>query len=126
MVGRYWENSISHRLGEANRTQLSMTHGKRLLMVSTIRPYCILLLTILVLAGVFSVTAEEVERLGKKANSTVMLPPESGGGYMASMEATHQLHCLVYYPLNACWEDFSDVVVLIGHVAKVFLPRVLC
>ncbi|KAI1291045.1 hypothetical protein F5Y03DRAFT_400990 [Xylaria venustula] len=27
-------------------------------------------------------------------NSTVMLPEESGGGYMASLEATHQLHCL--------------------------------
>ncbi len=46
-------------------------------------------------AGVFSVTAEEIERVGKMDNSTVLLPEESGGGYMASLEATHQLHCLV-------------------------------
>jgi hypothetical protein len=45
--------------------------------------------------GVFSVTAEEVERIGKMHNYTVVLPPESGGGYMASLEATHQLHCVV-------------------------------
>ncbi|KAI1118121.1 hypothetical protein F5Y14DRAFT_297904 [Nemania sp. NC0429] len=45
-------------------------------------------------ASVISVTKEELERLGKFHNSSVMLPPETGGGYMASMESTHQMHCL--------------------------------
>ncbi|KAI0879014.1 hypothetical protein GGS24DRAFT_276867 [Hypoxylon argillaceum] len=35
-----------------------------------------------------------MERLGKLHNSSVILPVESGGGYMASMEASHQMHCL--------------------------------
>jgi hypothetical protein len=47
------------------------------------------------------VTAEDVERIGKLENSTVMLPPESGGGYMASLEAVHQLHCLVSSPASS-------------------------
>ncbi|KAI3322489.1 hypothetical protein HD806DRAFT_536328 [Xylariaceae sp. AK1471] len=42
----------------------------------------------------FSVTKQELERLGKLHNSSVMLPAESGDGYMASMEAPHQMHCL--------------------------------
>ncbi|CAJ2510798.1 Uu.00g064230.m01.CDS01 [Anthostomella pinea] len=45
-------------------------------------------------AGVFSITREQMERLNKLHNTSVMLPPESGGGYMASLEATHQMHCV--------------------------------
>ncbi|KAH8880797.1 hypothetical protein GQ53DRAFT_669188, partial [Thozetella sp. PMI_491] len=40
------------------------------------------------------VTKEDVVRLGKLSNSTVQIPEEYGGGYMASVEATHQMHCL--------------------------------
>lgn len=63
-------------------------------------------------AGVFSVTPEEVKRIGKMDNSTVMLPAESGGGYMASLEATHQLHCVV-----------SQTQQHITHLNAVFLIR---
>ena len=37
---------------------------------------------------------EEMERIGHSKDSA-RLPPESGGGYMASLEVNHQIHCLV-------------------------------
>ncbi|KAI1346771.1 hypothetical protein F5Y01DRAFT_319443 [Xylaria sp. FL0043] len=62
-------------------------------------------------AGVFSVTAEEVERIGKMDNSTVMLPKESGHGYMASLEATHQLHCVDMLRKFSFREYYADKAV---------------
>ncbi|KAI3331742.1 hypothetical protein HD806DRAFT_546089 [Xylariaceae sp. AK1471] len=87
-------------------------------------------------SGVFSVTEEDIERIGKLENSTVMLPPESGGGYMASLEAVHQLHCLnmlrefsfrEYYADKA--EPFSDPFKLrthIDHCTEMLRQTIMC
>ena len=44
------------------------------------------------LAIAMSVQKEDIERLGKLRNSSVVVP---GGGYLASIEVFHQIHCLV-------------------------------
>ncbi|KAK0625825.1 hypothetical protein B0T14DRAFT_405338, partial [Immersiella caudata] len=44
--------------------------------------------------GAISVPTEELERLGRLRNSSVTLPSGDGGGYMASIAAFHQMHCL--------------------------------
>ena len=41
-------------------------------------------------------TLEQVKKIGKiDSPSKVKFREEDGGGYMASLEVTHQLHCLV-------------------------------
>lgn len=63
-------------------------------------------------AGVFNVPEEEIAKIGKLTNSTVRLPEESGGQYMASIEAVHQLHCLVCHERNLLYDQrrSNDVV----------------
>jgi hypothetical protein len=41
----------------------------------------------------FSITPEEVIKTGGSLDA-VRLPSEYGGGYMATAEITHQMHCL--------------------------------
>ncbi|KAI1109850.1 hypothetical protein F5Y14DRAFT_388908 [Nemania sp. NC0429] len=87
-------------------------------------------------AGVFSVTPEEVKRIGKMDNSTVMLPAESGGGYMASLEATHQLHCLdmlrkfsfrEYYKDKAApFSDAKKLRVHMDHCIEMLRQTIQC
>ncbi|KAI1119895.1 hypothetical protein F5Y10DRAFT_259447 [Nemania abortiva] len=44
--------------------------------------------------GPFSLTAEDVIKMGKSAEECSKLPEELGGGYMGTVEVFHQLHCL--------------------------------
>jgi len=44
--------------------------------------------------GVLGITADDVRRLGKDPEIVIKLPKDFGGGYMASVELPHQLHCL--------------------------------
>ena len=46
----------------------------------------------------FSISHETLLRIGASEDA-VRLPPESGGGYMAALEAVHQLHCV-----NLLWQ----------------------
>lgn len=41
-----------------------------------------------------SATEEDVLKMGKTKDA-VKIPSEYGGGYMASLEVNHQLHCMV-------------------------------
>ncbi|KAJ8125640.1 hypothetical protein O1611_g8000 [Lasiodiplodia mahajangana] len=78
--------------------------------------------------GAISVTKQELERLGKLHNSSVILPDESGGGYMASMEASHQMHCLDMlrkFSYRDYFADktpvFSDALKLRPHLGMIVL-----
>ena len=44
-----------------------------------------------------AISAEELKLVGKDstADATVRIPDEFGGGYYATLEVFHQLHCLV-------------------------------
>ncbi len=58
-------------------------------------------------AVVLGVSREEVARSWKDSdedwfNSTVRLAPQNGGGYMATLEIFHQLHCLVCARVLIC------------------------
>ena len=44
-----------------------------------------------------SITEEEVLKIGKTTDA-IKIPSQFGGGYMASVEVNHQLHCLVSPP----------------------------
>ncbi|KAI0098916.1 hypothetical protein GGR51DRAFT_417984 [Nemania sp. FL0031] len=68
--------------------------------------------------GAISVTKEELERLGKLHNSSVILPVESGGGYMASMEASHQMHCLDMLRKFSYREYYADKSPVFSDVFK--------
>ena len=47
-------------------------------------------------------TLEELKKIGKTDSpSIVKFPEEEGGGYMASVEVFHQLHCLVRTPSSS-------------------------
>lgn len=53
---------------------------------------------IIVLPGpTLAISDAELKRIGKNstADATVRIPPEHGGGYYATLEVFHQLHCLV-------------------------------
>jgi len=41
------------------------------------------------------ISSHELARLNKSAESAAKYSAELGGGYMASLEVFHQLHCLV-------------------------------
>ncbi|KAH8805226.1 hypothetical protein F5884DRAFT_859835 [Xylogone sp. PMI_703] len=69
-------------------------------------------------SGVFSVTEEEMARIGKLSNSSVMLPPEAGGNYMASMEAVHQMHCLNLLRKFSYREYYADKSEHFAHPGK--------
>lgn len=45
--------------------------------------------------GVFSVGEETLQLLNVTSENSVRLPAVQGGGYIASLEMFHQLHCLV-------------------------------
>jgi hypothetical protein len=67
----------------SNYYRLTLRYASRPLLLTTY------------LAGVISVVEEDIARVGKLSNSTVMLSQELGGNYMASVEAVHQMPCLV-------------------------------
>lgn len=46
------------------------------------------------------VQEEEIENRGKLRNSSVVLSNNQQSGYMVSIEAFHQVHCLVRHILN--------------------------
>lgn len=54
--------------------------------------------------GIMSVTDEDMDKIGHSKDS-VRLPPESGGGFMGSLEVNHQLHC-VYILWQATHQDY--------------------
>ncbi|TDZ21045.1 Cyclochlorotine biosynthesis protein O [Colletotrichum orbiculare MAFF 240422] len=49
--------------------------------------------------GAFSLTEEEILKIGKDPEIAVRLPQELGGQYMGTLEVFHQLHCL-----NLLWQ----------------------
>ncbi|KAF4609846.1 hypothetical protein G7Y89_g15777 [Cudoniella acicularis] len=55
--------------------------------------------------GVISISAETLHAVNASAEYSVKLSPEIGGGYMASVEALHQLHCLDLLR-QASYEDY--------------------
>jgi hypothetical protein len=70
-----------------------------------------------------AVPKEEVERLGKLRNSTVQVP---SGGYLASIAAFHQIHCLVS---SSSLRIVHKVLTRWQHVeraAKALISRLLC
>ena len=55
--------------------------------------------------GVINISEETLHAVNASAPSSVKLAPEIGGGYMASVEALHQLHCLNMLR-KATYEDY--------------------
>lgn len=54
---------------------------------------------------IISIDQETFDHLNKSADTAVTVPSGYGGGYLASIEIFHQLHCLVR-PSNPYGEDF--------------------
>ncbi|KAI2626887.1 hypothetical protein GGS21DRAFT_266069 [Xylaria nigripes] len=50
--------------------------------------------------GTISVTKSDYERVNHSVRTAVQFPEEAGGGYLATMVGTHQLHCLHFV-----WQD---------------------
>ena len=79
-----------------------------------------------------SISRAELLQIGAPLDS-VELPAELGGGYLASVEAIHQLHCLNllreasywdYYKTRAtAWRDSSETLRL--HLGMCNLPALL-
>jgi hypothetical protein len=46
--------------------------------------------------GVISISEETLHAVNASAEYSVKLAPELGGGYMATVESLHQLHCLEF------------------------------
>ena len=55
--------------------------------------------------GVINISEETLHAVNASAQYSVKLGPEIGGGYMASVEALHQLHCLNMLR-QATYEDY--------------------
>lgn len=55
--------------------------------------------------GVINISEETLRAVNASIEYSVKLAPEIGGGYMASVEALHQLHCLNMLR-QATYEDF--------------------
>jgi len=55
--------------------------------------------------GVINISEETLRAVNASAEYSVKLAPEIGGGYMASVEALHQLHCLNMLR-QATYEDY--------------------
>lgn len=70
--------------------------------------------------GVISIPKETLHAINASASYSVELHPEIGGGYMASVEALHLLHCLnmlrqatyedYYKDKPGPWEDSPQVL----------------
>lgn len=57
------------------------------------------------LGGVISIDEETLLAVNGSTENSVKLAPELGGGYMASVEVLHQLHCLNMLR-QATYEDY--------------------
>ena len=55
--------------------------------------------------GVINISEETLHAVNASAKYSVKLAPEIGGGYMASVESLHQLHCLNMLR-QATYEDY--------------------
>lgn len=55
--------------------------------------------------GVISISDETLRAVNASTEFSVKLAPEIGGGYMASVEVLHQLHCLNMLR-QATYEDY--------------------
>lgn len=89
---------------------------------------------------VTSITEEEVLKIGKTTDA-IKIPSQFGGGYMASVEVNHQLHCLnflrkslvpAYYapPSHHASVEFTDQPSMIathqGHCIEMLRQFVMC
>ena len=54
--------------------------------------------------GLFSVSSETLRKI-EAPEDPVEWPPESGGGYLAQLEISHQLHCLVQFSHHCFYTD---------------------
>ena len=65
----------------------------------------ILVHRLITLGGVINISSETLHAVNASADYSVELAPEIGGGYMASVEVLHQLHCLNMLR-QATYEDY--------------------
>ncbi|KAJ6783184.1 hypothetical protein PWT90_07875 [Aphanocladium album] len=80
---------------------------------------------------VMSVTKDDVLKSGSDLDS-VKVPEEYGGGYLASLEVTHQLHCLAtywdYYQFRSV--EFSDEPAMVrthlDHCVEILRQNLMC
>ncbi|KAL8852519.1 MAG: hypothetical protein Q9221_002643 [Calogaya cf. arnoldii] len=70
-----------------------------------LRPPSRLTLALTAVGGVINISEETLRAVNASREYSVKLAPEIGGGYMASVEALHQLHCLNMLR-QATYEDF--------------------
>ena len=61
--------------------------------------------SLIAIGGVINISEETLQAVNASAAYSVKLAPEIGGGYMASVEALHQLHCLNILR-QATYEDY--------------------
>ncbi|KAG2059392.1 hypothetical protein BDR06DRAFT_949446 [Suillus hirtellus] len=81
---------------------------------------------------------EEILKAGEvDTPSKVKYPPEYGGGFMVSMEAPHQLHCLnllrkaswpkYYGPIDPSFQDTPEVVRMhLDHCIEMLRENTMC
>ncbi|PQE17047.1 tat pathway signal sequence protein [Rutstroemia sp. NJR-2017a BBW] len=80
---------------------LSTNIGRTLLILLSY--LCIMVLTFA--GGVISISEETLHAVNASTEYSVKLAPELGGGYMATVELLHQLHCLDFLR-QATYEDY--------------------
>ena len=61
--------------------------------------------SLIAIGGVINISEETLQHVNASAAYSVKLAPEIGGGYMASVEVLHQLHCLNILR-QATYEDY--------------------
>ncbi|MCJ1237725.1 hypothetical protein MMC14_005712, partial [Varicellaria rhodocarpa] len=61
-----------------------------------------------------------LRNLGVDVDSTVILPPEAGGGYMLDLEFPHQLHCLNLLRKVSHWDYYKDIDISFSQKPSVF------
>lgn len=57
----------------------------------------------------FSIDEEDVARLRKNKDEIVRVPDEEGGGYLAGLEASHQLHCVNILRMYTHFDYYKDI-----------------
>jgi hypothetical protein len=57
----------------------------------------------------FSITEEDVIKLKKDKDTIVKVPEEEGGGYLAGLEASHQIHCVNLLRMYTYFDHYKDI-----------------
>ncbi|KAF2660930.1 hypothetical protein K491DRAFT_774261 [Lophiostoma macrostomum CBS 122681] len=57
----------------------------------------------------FSITEDDVAKLNKNKDEIVKVPDAEGGGYLAGLEASHQIHCVNLLRMYTHFDYYKDI-----------------